>query len=400
MFHFDELGAALADAQDALDHRLLNEVEGLEAPTLERIAMWLWNRLHNQRAGPCRDRDRPRQLRRGLHLSGPRATACRRSNQPWPQERGIELLGDSTTLPQSPDEATLERVPNPHADTHYVRALHLPGVHLALPGHRPARLRASRHRLRAGRWLVESKSLKLYLGCFRNHRRLPRGLHADDRQAHRGAARAAWLRIGGYWYPRGGIPIDVFWQTGDAARRRVAARPGRRALSRARLIAVGLMITNGDAAGELLRRAIPRAEVLPWRDVLHEGPVPPTGTLAELTAIRAEYLADRGWGEREEIATYLQARDRRARPFDGVHRVVLWFEHDLYDQLQLLQILDWFSREQMNADGSLLLVQASEFLGASDRGRDRGAPEPWRSRSHQSSSRSPQTLGCLPHADA
>jgi len=124
-----------------------------------------------------------------------------------------------------------------------------------------------------------------------------------------------------------------------------------------------LIITNGDAAGELLRRAIPRAEVLPWRDVLHEGPVPPTGTLAELTAIRAEYLADRGWGEREEIATYLQARDRGLAHSTAFDRVVLWFEHDLYDQLQLLQILDWFSREQMNADGSLLLVQASEFLG-------------------------------------
>jgi len=124
-----------------------------------------------------------------------------------------------------------------------------------------------------------------------------------------------------------------------------------------------LIITNGDAAGELLRRAIPRAEVLPWRDVLHEGPVPPTGTLAELTAIRAEYLADRGWGEREEIATYLQARDRGLAHSTAFDRVVLWFEHDLYDQLQLLQILDWFSREPMNADGSLLLVQASEFLG-------------------------------------
>ena len=124
-----------------------------------------------------------------------------------------------------------------------------------------------------------------------------------------------------------------------------------------------LIITNGDAAGELLRRAIPRAEVLPWRDVLHEGPVPPTGTLAELTAIRAEYLADRGWGEREEIATYLQARDRGLANSTAFDRVVLWFEHDLYDQLQLLQILDWFSREPMNADGSLLLVQASEFLG-------------------------------------
>ena len=124
-----------------------------------------------------------------------------------------------------------------------------------------------------------------------------------------------------------------------------------------------LIITNGDAAGELLRRAIARAEVLPWRDVLHEGPVPQTGTLAELTAIRAEYLADRAWGEREEIATYLQARDRGLAHSTAFDRVVLWFEHDLYDQLQLLQILDWFSRQPMNAEGSLLLVQASEFLG-------------------------------------
>jgi hypothetical protein len=121
-----------------------------------------------------------------------------------------------------------------------------------------------------------------------------------------------------------------------------------------------LIITNGDAAGELLRRTISSAEVLPWRDVLHEDPVPLTATLAELTAIRAQYLADRGWGDREEIAANLQARDRglaRANAFD---RVVLWFEHDLYDQLQLLQILDWFSRAER---GDLLLVQASEFLG-------------------------------------
>jgi hypothetical protein len=123
-----------------------------------------------------------------------------------------------------------------------------------------------------------------------------------------------------------------------------------------------LIITNGDAAGELLRRTISGAEVLPWRDVLHEGPVPLTATLAELTAIRAEYLADRGWGERDEIAANLQARDRglaRAQAFD---RVVLWFEHDLYDQLQLIQVLDWFSRYE-ESDGSLLLVQASDFLG-------------------------------------
>lgn len=51
VFHFDDLAAAISDAHDALDHRLLNEVEGLEAPTLERIAMWLWNRLQNRVPG-------------------------------------------------------------------------------------------------------------------------------------------------------------------------------------------------------------------------------------------------------------------------------------------------------------------------------------------------------------
>jgi hypothetical protein len=121
-----------------------------------------------------------------------------------------------------------------------------------------------------------------------------------------------------------------------------------------------LIITNGDAAGELLRRAIPGTEVLPWRDVLHEGPVPLTATLAELTGIRADYLAERGWGDREEIAAYLQARDRGLAQAGAFDRVVLWFEHDLYDQLQLLQILDWLSRAER---GNLLLVQASEFLG-------------------------------------
>ena len=53
VFHFDELSAAIAEARDALDHRLLNEVEGLEAPTLERISMWLWARLSNRVPGLC-----------------------------------------------------------------------------------------------------------------------------------------------------------------------------------------------------------------------------------------------------------------------------------------------------------------------------------------------------------
>ena len=83
--------------------------------------------------------------------------------------------------------------------------------------------------------LVESKSLKLYLGSLPQPRRLPRGLHVGIARRLVEASGRAWLRIGGYWYPRGGIPIDVFWQTG-APPRAVAARPRRRALSRPRVM--------------------------------------------------------------------------------------------------------------------------------------------------------------------
>jgi hypothetical protein len=121
-----------------------------------------------------------------------------------------------------------------------------------------------------------------------------------------------------------------------------------------------LIITNGDAAGELLRRSFAGTEVLPWRDVLHEGPMPLTGTLAELTEIRAAYLA--GDGDPDYARSLLAARDRGLAHAASLDRVMLWFEHDLYDQLQLLQLLDWFAAHP-RVEGSLLLVQASEFLG-------------------------------------
>jgi hypothetical protein len=94
------------------------------------------------------------------------------------------------------------------------RALYRPGIHHALPDHRPARFRAPGDRLRARKWLVESKSLKLYLASFRN----VGGFHEDCTVAIGKKLVALlepkWLRIGGYWYPRGGMPIDVFWQAG------------------------------------------------------------------------------------------------------------------------------------------------------------------------------------------
>lgn len=126
-----------------------------------------------------------------------------------------------------------------------------------------------------------------------------------------------------------------------------------------------LIITNGDAAGEILRKVIRGAEVMPWRDVLHEGPVPLTDTHEELSVVRARFLADRGWGDREGAREAFRARDRGLAHHGVFERVVLWFEHDLYDQLQLIQILDWFAGAGRAGD-TLLLVQSSDFLIAQE----------------------------------
>lgn len=124
-----------------------------------------------------------------------------------------------------------------------------------------------------------------------------------------------------------------------------------------------LIVTNGDAAGELLRKAIGNTEVLPWRDVLHDGPVPLTDDHDELSEMRADFLADKGWGEHDALREAFRARDRGLAYNAMFERVVLWFEHDLYDQLQLLQVLDWFAGNP-RGDDSLLLVQAGDFIGS------------------------------------
>jgi len=121
-----------------------------------------------------------------------------------------------------------------------------------------------------------------------------------------------------------------------------------------------LVITNGDAAGELLRRTLHGSEVLPWRDVLYEGPVPLTDTVEDLTATRVEYLA--GAGEIAAIEFEFAARYRGLAMSGEFSRVVLWFEHDLYDQLQLLQVLDWFA-DNPCPPGILLLVQVDDYIG-------------------------------------
>ena len=129
---------------------------------------------------------------------------------------GLKQLGGATVLPENPQAAELERVKNPQADTAYNVRFTAPEftslcpmtgqpdfAHLVID-YAPAKA------------IVESKSLKLFLGSFRNH-----GAFHEDCTVGVGKKlvdllEPRWLRIGGYWFPRGGIPIDVFWQSGPA----------------------------------------------------------------------------------------------------------------------------------------------------------------------------------------
>ena len=127
---------------------------------------------------------------------------------------GITLLGKQTGLPGSPDKAVLERVPNPHPGTHYLARFTQPEFTSLCPVTGQPDFAHIVIDYVPKDWLVESKSLKLYLASFRNH-----GAFHEDCTVAIGKRIAAlldpaFLRIGGYWYPRGGMPIDVFWQTG------------------------------------------------------------------------------------------------------------------------------------------------------------------------------------------
>ncbi len=103
-----------------------------------------------------------------------------------------------------------------------------------------------------------------------------------------------------------------------------------------------LHITNGDCAGDAIKGSGVRGDVLTWRDILHEGPVPLL-PLTELSRIRAEYLATQGVSQGSRLLTDFAERDEALMRFTDNDRVILWFEWDLYDQLQLIQLLDFFS---------------------------------------------------------
>ena len=122
-------------------------------------------------------------------------------------------LGRQVALPASPDEAVLDPVPNLHRDTDYVARFTAPEFTCLCPITGQPDFAHFIIDYVPGKALVESKSLKLFLASFRNAAAFHEGCTVTIGKRIAATVKPKYLRIGGFWYPRGGIPIDVFWQT-------------------------------------------------------------------------------------------------------------------------------------------------------------------------------------------
>ncbi|WP_346892518.1 preQ(1) synthase [uncultured Roseibium sp.] len=128
----------------------------------------------------------------------------------------LTQLGGQTEQPQSPEEAVLEKVPNPQEGTDYMVRFTAPEFTSLCPITGQPDFAHLMIDYVPDKWLVESKSLKLFLVSFRNHGAFHEDCTVSIAKRLVDLLEPKWLRIGGYWYPRGGIPIDVFYQTGPA----------------------------------------------------------------------------------------------------------------------------------------------------------------------------------------
>lgn len=126
----------------------------------------------------------------------------------------LKQLGKQTALPQSPDKAVLEKVKNPHADTNYVVRFACPEFTSICPITGQPDFAHMVIDYIPKDFIVESKSLKLFMGSFRNHGAFHEDCTIYIAKRLMKELKPKWLRIGGYWYPRGGIPIDIFYQSG------------------------------------------------------------------------------------------------------------------------------------------------------------------------------------------
>ena len=179
-------GNARADAADLAQHPILPRPDGRHA-----------RRHHGRPTGGARRR-------------GPRRLA----GDTMSDLSTLTQLGQPVTPPDSPDSAVLERVPNPDPGSIYVVRFVAPEFTSLCPITGQPDFAHLVIDYVPREWLVESKSLKLFLGSFRNHGGFHEGTTMTVAKRLVAALDPVWLRIGGYWYPRGGIPIDVFFQTG------------------------------------------------------------------------------------------------------------------------------------------------------------------------------------------
>lgn len=127
----------------------------------------------------------------------------------------LKQLGKKVAVPSSPSEETLERVPNSFPDTLYVARFVAPEFTSLCPVTGQPDFAHLVIDYIPQKWLLESKSLKLFLHSFRNHGDFHEGCTLFVAKSIEKVVEPVWLRIGGYWYPRGGIPIDVFYQSSE-----------------------------------------------------------------------------------------------------------------------------------------------------------------------------------------
>ncbi len=122
-------------------------------------------------------------------------------------------LGKKTAVPKKPDTAVLERVRNPHKGVDYLVRFMEPEFTSLCPVTGQPDCAHLMIDYVPKDWIVESKSLKLYFCSFRNHGAFCEDCTIDIAKKLTGFLKPKWLRIGGYWFPRGGMPIDIFYQT-------------------------------------------------------------------------------------------------------------------------------------------------------------------------------------------
>lgn len=127
----------------------------------------------------------------------------------------LTQLGAATTLPTSPEQAVLERVTNPQPGVDYLIRFTAPEFTSLCPVTGQPDFAHLMIDYVPRHWIVESKSLKLFLHSFRNHGAFHEDCTVGIARRLTELLEPQWLRIGGYWYPRGGMPIDVFYQTGE-----------------------------------------------------------------------------------------------------------------------------------------------------------------------------------------